>query len=70
MDLGAAEVPEGVSGETAASVEGVVAESFVAGFRVAMVAAAILAVASVAASALIIEGKGSARRTELKTAPS
>jgi EmrB/QacA subfamily drug resistance transporter len=69
VDLGAAEVPEGVSGETAASVEGAVAESFVAGFRVAMVAAAILAVASAAASALIIEGKGSARRTELETAP-
>jgi hypothetical protein len=33
VDLGAAEVPEGVSGETAASVEGAVAESFVAGFR-------------------------------------
>jgi EmrB/QacA subfamily drug resistance transporter len=68
VDLGAAEVPEGVSGSTAASVEGAVAESFVAGFRVAMVAAAILAVASAAASALIIEGKGGARRTELKTA--
>jgi EmrB/QacA subfamily drug resistance transporter len=69
VDLGAAEVPEGVSGETAASVEGAVAESFVAGFRVAMVAAAILAVASAVASALIIEGKGSAQRTELETAP-
>src|SRR5215212_7569030 len=69
VDLAAAEVPEGVSGETAASVEGAVAESFVAGFRVAMVAAAILAVASAAESALIIEGKGSARRTELETAP-
>src|ERR671916_777215 len=69
VDLGAAEVPEGVSGETAASVEGAVAESFVAGFRVAMVAAAILAVASAVASALIIEGKGSARRTEPETAP-
>ena len=69
VDLGAAEVPEGVSGETAAGVEGAVAESFVAGFRVAMVAAAILAVASAAASALIIEGKGSARRTEPETAP-
>jgi EmrB/QacA subfamily drug resistance transporter len=69
VDLGAAEVPEGVSGETAASVEGAVAESFVAGFRVAMVAAAILAVASAAASALIIEGKGRARPTELETAP-
>jgi hypothetical protein len=50
-------------------VEGAVAESFVAGFRVAMVAAAVLALASAAASALIIEGKGSARRTELETAP-
>jgi EmrB/QacA subfamily drug resistance transporter len=74
VDLGAAEVPEGVSGETAASVEGAVAESFVAGFRVAVVAAAILAVASTAASALIIEGKGiegkcGAQRTELETAP-
>ena len=69
MDLGAAEVPEGVSGETAASVQGAVAESCGAGFRVAIVAAAILAVASAAASALIIKGKGSARRTELKTAP-
>jgi hypothetical protein len=68
-DLGAAEVPDGVSGQTAASVERAVAESFVAGFRVAMVAAAILALASAAASALIIEGKGSARRTELETAP-
>src|SRR5829696_950045 len=61
VDLGAADVPEGVSSETAASVEGAVAESFVAGFRVAMVAAAILAVASAAASALIIEGKGGAQ---------
>jgi EmrB/QacA subfamily drug resistance transporter len=69
MDLGAAEVPNSVNGETAAIVEGAVAESFVAGFRVAMVAAAVLALASAAASALIIEGKGSARRTELETAP-
>src|ERR671921_1112005 len=69
VNLGAAEVPDGVSGQTAASVERAVAESFVAGFRVAMVAAAILAVASAAASALIIEDKGSTRRTELETAP-
>src|ERR671921_42822 len=43
VDLGAAEVPEGVSGETAASVDDAVAESFVAGFRVGIVAAAIFA---------------------------
>jgi hypothetical protein len=54
VDLGAAEVPEGVSGETATGVKSAVAESFVAGFRVAMVAAVVLAVASAAASALII----------------
>jgi hypothetical protein len=41
----------------------------VAGFRVAMVAAAVLALASAASSALIIEGKGSARRTEPEAAP-
>jgi Major Facilitator Superfamily len=69
VNLGAAKVPQSVDGETAARVEGAVAESFVAGFRVAMVAAAVLALASAAASALIIEGKGSARHTELKTAP-
>jgi EmrB/QacA subfamily drug resistance transporter len=69
VDLGAAQVPQGVSDEAAADVKQAVAESFVSGFRVAMVAAAILALASAAASALIIEGKGSARRTALKTAP-
>src|SRR5688500_7290730 len=62
VDLGVAEVPEGVSGETAAGVEGPVAESFVVGFRVGIVAAALSAVASAAASALIIEGRGGARR--------
>jgi hypothetical protein len=69
VDLGAAEVPEGVSGETATGVKSAVAESFVAGFRVAIVAAAVLAVASAAASALIIESKGSAQRTKLEPSP-
>jgi EmrB/QacA subfamily drug resistance transporter len=69
-DLSAAEVPRGVSDKTAASIKRAVAESFVAGFRVAMVTAALLALASAAASALIIEGKGSAHRTELEAAPS
>ncbi|HZY57293.1 MAG TPA: hypothetical protein VFE09_05780 [Rubrobacteraceae bacterium] len=39
------------------------------GAAVLTIAAAILALASAAASALIMEGKGSARRTELETAP-
>jgi hypothetical protein len=68
-DLGAAQVPKGVSGKTAASVERAIDESFVSGFRVAMFIAAGLALASAAASALIIEGKGSVRRVEPETAP-
>ena len=40
-----------------------------AGFRVAMIAAAGLALASAAASALIIEGKGSVARREPEIAP-
>src|ERR671912_70847 len=39
VNLGAAEVPDGVSGQTAASVERAVAESFVAGFRGGVVSA-------------------------------
>ena len=69
VDLGAAQVPEGVSDETAADVKQAVAESFVAGFRVAMVAAAVLALASATASALIMEGKHSVPRTEPGTSP-
>lgn len=57
-DLGAAEAPSGVGGETAAAIERAVDESFLAGFRVAMLVAAALAVASAVAAALIIEGKG------------
>jgi EmrB/QacA subfamily drug resistance transporter len=68
-DLGAAQVPEGVSGAQAAEVRQAVAESFVSGFRVAMVVAAFLALASAAASALIIEGKSSAQSAGPETAP-
>lgn len=58
VDLGGAEVPDGVSGATAASIERAVDESFVAAFRLAMYAGAGLALASALAAALIIEGKG------------
>lgn len=57
VDLGAAEVPEGVSAETAAEIERAINESFVAGFRVVMLIAAGLAVASAIAAAALIEGK-------------
>src|SRR5215210_3958315 len=62
--LGGARPPESVDGETAASIERAVDESFIIAFRVAMYIAAGLALASAVASALIIEGKGQATRSE------
>jgi EmrB/QacA subfamily drug resistance transporter len=75
VDLGAAQVPEGLDTETAAAVQTAIAESFVAGFRIAMYVAAGLALMSAVAAGLLIEGKGQAvrseeaRRTEGETAP-
>jgi site-specific recombinase XerC len=64
VDLGAAEVPQGVGEETAAVVDRAIAESFVTGFRVAMFVAAGLALVSSLAAAILIEGKGKIARTE------
>ena len=57
VDLGAAEVPEGVSGQTAAEIDRAVAVAFTAGFRTVMWVAAVLALASAGAAALIIRSK-------------
>jgi hypothetical protein len=46
VKLGAAEVPKGVDAATAARIEEAMAESFVAGFRLIMVVAVGLALAS------------------------
>jgi EmrB/QacA subfamily drug resistance transporter len=62
--LGGAQVPEGLPGGTAAVVDAAIAEAFVTGFRVAMFVAAGLALLSALAAAFIIEGKGSAARTQ------
>lgn len=62
VDLGAAEVPEGVSGEMAAEIERAIDEAFLAGFRLIMLVAAGLALASAAVAFFMIEGKGQARR--------
>lgn len=62
-NLGAASAPEGLDGETAAAVETAIRESFVSGFRVAMFAAATLALASALAAAVMIEGKERPKRT-------
>ncbi|HVF00253.1 MAG TPA: MFS transporter [Rubrobacteraceae bacterium] len=64
VDLGGAEVPEGVDGETAAAVERAVDEAFVSAFRLAMFIAAGLAIASAVAAAVLIEGKGESARPE------
>ena len=63
-NLGAAQPPEGVDGETAAAIERAVDESFVGAFRVAMYIAAGLAVASALAAAILIEGKGQLEKAE------
>jgi EmrB/QacA subfamily drug resistance transporter len=68
-DLGGAEPPAGVDGATAARIEQAVDEAFVAGFRVAMICAAALALASAAAAALIIEGKGHTTQPERAAEP-
>jgi EmrB/QacA subfamily drug resistance transporter len=74
VNLGAAQVPEGLGDETAA-VQRAIRESFVAGFRVAMFVAVGLALASAVAAGIMIEGKEQpvrseeASRPEGKTAP-
>jgi EmrB/QacA subfamily drug resistance transporter len=75
VNLGGAEVPEGLDGETAAAVQRAIEEAFVAGFRTAMFVAAALALVSAVGAGFLIEGKGravrseEARRTGEETAP-
>jgi EmrB/QacA subfamily drug resistance transporter len=62
--LAAAEVPVEVSGETRATVQQAIAESFVAGFRVVVLLAAGLAVAGAASAALLLQPKGVGSREQ------
>jgi hypothetical protein len=64
VDLGGAEVPEGLDEATSAAVERAIHEAFVAGFRVAMLIAAGLALASAVVAGIMVEGKGQAVRSE------
>jgi EmrB/QacA subfamily drug resistance transporter len=71
-NLGAAEVPEGVDAGTAARIERVIDESFVAGFRAVMLVSAGLALASALAAALLVgdqrarsAGRDLLRRTDV-----
>jgi hypothetical protein len=68
VDLGGAEVPDGLGGTTAAAMERAIDEAFVAAFRVAMFVAAGLALASAVAAGIMIEGKGRAVKSEARTA--
>jgi EmrB/QacA subfamily drug resistance transporter len=64
VDLGGAEVPKGLDKATSAAVERAIHEAFVAGFRVAMLIAAGLALASAVVAGIMVEGKGQAVRSE------
>jgi EmrB/QacA subfamily drug resistance transporter len=71
-NLGAAEAPGSVSAQTATNIERAIDESFVAGFRVAMVVSAALALASALVAALFVGGKDSSlesRIAERQSAP-
>jgi hypothetical protein len=57
VDLGGAEVPPGVSEDTAEEIETAVKQSFLGAFRLAMYISAGSALASAVAAAIIIEGK-------------
>jgi MFS family permease len=57
IKLGAAEVPDGVDAALVATVERAIDEAFVSGYRVVMLVAAALALASTLSAALLIEGK-------------
>ena len=64
VDLAGAEVPESLNVETAVAVRRAIDEAFVAGFRIAMLVAAGLALASAVVAGIMIEGKGRAVRSE------
>ena len=58
VDLGAAEAPEGLGSEAAATIDQAVDEAFLGAFRLTMYISAGLAIASALAAAVLIEGKG------------
>ena len=57
IKLGAAEAPEGLDAALGAAVERAIDEAFVSGYRVVMLVAAVMAIASALSAAILIEGK-------------
>jgi EmrB/QacA subfamily drug resistance transporter len=69
IQLGAAQAPEGLDAAQSANVERAIDEAFVAGYRVVMLVAVAMALASAVSAALLLEGKkrkGSAEQTIAK----
>jgi MFS family permease len=69
IQLGAAQAPEGLDAAQSANVERTIDEAFVAGYRVVMLVAVAMALASAVSAALLLEGKkrkGSAEQTIAK----
>ncbi|CAN5550418.1 N/A [soil metagenome] len=69
-NLGAASAPEGLDADTVVAVETAIRESFVSGFRLAMVVAAGLALASAVAAGIMLEGKVRPERVGGSRSPS
>lgn len=57
VDLAAAQPPESTGPETAASITGAIDTAFVAGFRVAMIAGAVMCLLGAGAAWMMVEGK-------------
>ncbi len=57
IKLGAAEAPEGLDAALGAAVERAIDEAFVSGYRVVMLVAAVMAIASALSATILIEGK-------------
>jgi EmrB/QacA subfamily drug resistance transporter len=69
IQLGAAQAPEGLDAEQRAKVDLAIDEAFVSGYRVVMLVAVAMALASAVSAALLLEGKkpkGSAEQTIAK----
>jgi hypothetical protein len=66
IQLGAAQAPEGLDAAQSVSVDRAIDEAFVSGYRVVMLVAVAMALASSFSAALLLEGKkpeGSAEQT-------
>jgi EmrB/QacA subfamily drug resistance transporter len=69
VKLGAAEAPEGIDAATGSKVELAIDEAFVSGYRVVMLVAAGMALASAISAGLLVEGKKPEARMEEGVAP-